>query len=38
LWGDYVEQLEEGKEVTANKALQWTGIPLRSIPASELGR
>jgi len=21
-----------------NKALHWTGIPLRSIPASELGR
>jgi len=21
-----------------NKALHWTGIPLRSMPASELGR
>jgi len=24
--------------ISHNKALHWTGIPLRSIPASELGR
>jgi hypothetical protein len=28
--------LQESWDRKANKALHWTGIPLRSIPASEL--
>ena len=29
---------EEIRKIGQNKTLHWAGIPLRSIPASELGR
>jgi hypothetical protein len=33
-----VHMAENEITISANNALHWTGIPLRSIPASELGR